>query len=86
MLYCGLFSSCKHRVERRRLSRTGRARHQNHSVRRIDRLPEFAERRLVHAHLLDASGQRRLIENTNDDFLAVAPSAESKYADRLLCR
>ena len=61
----------QHRVERCRLAGTGRTGHENHSVRRVDRLLEFVERALVHAHLVDAAGEGRLIENTNDDLLAV---------------
>src|ERR1022692_3721634 len=40
-------------------------------MRRIDCVFELAERVLVHPHLVDASSQLRLIENTDDDFFAV---------------
>ena len=61
----------QNRVKRRRLTRTGRARYQNHPVRGIDRLAEFSQRRLVHSHLVDTRGKRRLIENTDNDLFTV---------------
>src|SRR5437764_4860099 len=58
-------------VESGRFTRTGRAGDQNHPVWRIDRFPEFHQRLLIQSHCVDRAGQRSLVQNTDNDFLAV---------------
>ena len=58
----------QHRVKRRRFARAGRPGHQNHSMRRVDRLAKFFQRPFLQTHLVDAARERRFIEETHDDF------------------
>src|SRR5207237_8388683 len=58
-------------IERGGFTRTSRAGNQNHPVWRIDRFPEFQQRLFIDSHLVDRAGQRRLVQNTNNNFLPV---------------